>query len=166
PIPLTQFTSVDSLNAWEQHYTVLIDSVEAGLTQYIDDFVPLTGENYYYWVQAVGSAGVSKIAPTSIGTIVAGTLSEFQVNAPYPNPFNPAVTIEFTIPKECRVTLVMYDILGREVAVLHNRVFSAGTYQAVWDGRDFNGVKVSSGVYLYKFIAGVYTAHGKLMFLR
>ncbi len=128
--------------------------------------MPLTGENYYYWVQAVGPAGVSKIAPTSIGTIVAGTLSEFQVSAPYPNPFNPAVTIEYTIPKECRVTLVMYDILGREVAVLHNGVLSAGTYQAVWDGRDFNGVKVSSGVYLYKFIAGVYTAHGKVMFLR
>lgn len=63
PIPISKFTSVDSLNSWEKHYTVLIDSFAAGTSEYIDS-VPLNGVMYYYWLQAVGTQN-----PSLIGTV-------------------------------------------------------------------------------------------------
>ncbi len=63
PIPLNQLTSVDSLNFWDEHYTVLIDSVATGTNEYIDS-VPLNGAQYYYWLQAVGTP-----KPSVTGTV-------------------------------------------------------------------------------------------------
>ena len=63
PIPLNQFTSVDSLNSWDEHYTVFIDSVAIGTNEYIDS-VPFNGALYYYWLQAVGTQ-----QPSVTGTV-------------------------------------------------------------------------------------------------
>jgi hypothetical protein len=65
----------------------------------------------------------------------------------FPNPFNPSTTIEFTIPANLRnrVTLKVYDILGKEVAVLVNEALQGGTYQINWNAGNF-----SSGIYFYK----------------
>ncbi|MCE5249420.1 carboxypeptidase-like regulatory domain-containing protein [bacterium] len=63
PVPLTRFSSIDSLNSWDGHYTVLIDSVTAGTGEYAD-CVPLVGARYYYWVQAVGA-----VPPSVSGTV-------------------------------------------------------------------------------------------------
>ncbi len=87
------------------------------------------------------------------------------VNSNYPNPFNPSTTISYEIPDECHVKLVIYDILGREVAVLKDEVISAGVHNAVWDGKD-EGVLVGSGVYLYKLKTGEHSTMGKMMLLR
>ena len=56
PRLLSEFASFDSLNSWEEHSTVLIDSVKAG-TSFYNDTVPLNGVLYYYWIQAVGYSG-------------------------------------------------------------------------------------------------------------
>ena len=64
PIPLNQISSLDSLISFEEHYTILVDSVSAGLTDY-EDFVPLNGEVYYYWLQAVGA----EEEPSVMGTV-------------------------------------------------------------------------------------------------
>lgn len=63
PVLLSRFTSVDSLNSWDAHYTILIDSVAAGIHDY-EDCVPLNGVPYYYWLQAVGSAAEPAVAGT------------------------------------------------------------------------------------------------------
>ncbi|MEX1054676.1 MAG: T9SS type A sorting domain-containing protein, partial [Rhodothermales bacterium] len=63
----------------------------------------------------------------------------------YPNPFNPATTIEFSLPSASRVRLAVYDMLGREVAVLVNGALSAGTH-----GADFNASRLPSGAYMYQ----------------
>ncbi|MFU8859221.1 MAG: T9SS type A sorting domain-containing protein [Cyclonatronaceae bacterium] len=66
----------------------------------------------------------------------------------YPNPFNPSTTIRFTMPSAGSATLVVYDILGRQVATLfNNREFSAGT-QLV----EYNASDLASGVYLYRLV--------------
>lgn len=62
----------------------------------------------------------------------------------YPNPFNPTTKISFSIPSSGHVSLKVYDILGREVAVLANRVFAAGRYEL-----DFNASNLPSGTYIY-----------------
>lgn len=77
----------------------------------------------------------------------------------YPNPFNPSTTIEFSIPSDATVSLKIYDVLGKEVAVLANEYRSAGTYIVNWNASNF-----SSGVYFYKLNAGNFT-QTKKMFL-
>jgi hypothetical protein len=79
----------------------------------------------------------------------------------YPNPFNPSTKIRFTVPEEGIVSLKVYNILGREVAVLANRQMKAGSYEV-----DFDGSALSTGVYLYKLSIGSYTAMKKMMLMK
>lgn len=79
----------------------------------------------------------------------------------YPNPFNPSTTITYYIPENSNVTLKVYDILGKEIAVLVNEERSAGTYKI-----EFNGSNLPSGIYFYRFIAGDFTATKKLILLK
>ncbi|MBU1635975.1 right-handed parallel beta-helix repeat-containing protein [bacterium] len=67
----------------------------------------------------------------------------------YPNPFNPTTTIAFDLPEESHVTLIIYDISGREIVKIVDGNLHEGFRHAVWDGKDKSGVQVSSGVYLY-----------------
>ncbi|MCD6165493.1 T9SS type A sorting domain-containing protein, partial [bacterium] len=75
--------------------------------------------------------------------------SSFKLYQNYPNPFNAFTTINFQIPKSSKVTIKIYDILGREVRTLVDYFYSAGNHSTTWDGLDNLGHKVSSGVYFY-----------------
>ncbi len=77
---------------------------------------------------------------------------EFDLKQNYPNPFNPSTTIEYTIPENSRVTLKIYDILGKEVATLVDKDQNSGSYIVVWDAQS-----LSSGIYFYRITAGNYT---------
>jgi choice-of-anchor B domain-containing protein len=67
-----------------------------------------------------------------------------------PNPFNPSTRIPFELTRGGRVTLDVYDVQGRRVRQVLNRVLPAGTHDAEWDGRDDTGRSVASGVYFYR----------------
>ncbi|MDP2982935.1 MAG: T9SS type A sorting domain-containing protein [Candidatus Latescibacter sp.] len=71
-----------------------------------------------------------------------------------PNPFNPATAISYTLRKSSPVSLKVYDLLGREVVSLSEGEKPAGEHRVVWNGSDSKGKQVSSGVYLYRLIAG------------
>ncbi len=79
--------------------------------------------------------------------------TEFTIHDNYPNPFNPSTTIRYEIPEASRVSLVVYDIMGREVQRLVDDVVEPGYYAAVWEGRNSSGNPVSSGIYVYRFTA-------------
>jgi len=164
-VPMIQFASIDALNEYEANNTVLVTTVDANVTA-IDDFVPIGGESYYYWIQAVGSLGASKIATADVITRIVEMPGEFSLSAAYPNPFNPSTTLEYSIPAESHISLVVYDALGRKVAILVDGIMKPGSYTAVWDGRDESGSMLGSGLYIYRFTAGSFTAQGKVMFLR
>jgi len=68
----------------------------------------------------------------------------------YPNPFNPATTISFDLPKDGNVNLKIYDVTGRLVRVLVQEHKLAGAHTILWDGLDDAGQKVASGVYIYR----------------
>jgi hypothetical protein len=78
----------------------------------------------------------------------------FSLAEAYPNPFNPATTIRFSIPGEMPVRLEIYGMDGRRVAVLVDETLDAGPHEAVWLGRDDTGRQVASGVYFSKLLAG------------
>jgi hypothetical protein len=82
----------------------------------------------------------------AVGTELDATMpSDFSLAQNYPNPFNPTTTIKFSVPKTSKVTLSVYDVLGKQVAILENGAKAAGTYSAT-----FNGVNLTSGIYFYR----------------
>jgi hypothetical protein len=76
----------------------------------------------------------------------------------YPNPFNPFTNIHFSVPKDGIVTLKVYDVLGNEVTTFSDGFMKAGEYNA-----EFDGSKLSSGVYFYKLIAGDFSSTKKMI---
>jgi hypothetical protein len=168
PIPVESFSSEDDLNEAEKTKTIFLSTVLKTETSYGDLYKHTDGVTYYYWVEAFAD-NISSVKASSTIDIEAGikiTLLEFNVDLPYPNPFNPTVTIQYQVPVDCYVELVIYDITGKSIAVLRDGLETIGYHQAIWNGIDDNGNTVSSGVYLYRFSAGTYTAQGKIMFLK
>ena len=86
---------------------------------------------------------------------------EFNLYQNYPNPFNPATKIKFDIPRSSSVKLIVYDILGKEVATLVNEKLSAGSYKVEWYGTDY-----PSGVYFYKLVAGDFTDVKRMLLIK
>lgn len=78
-------------------------------------------------------------------TIEIGVPDEFTLSQNYPNPFNPSTTIEFTLPKDSKIKLVVYNSIGEEVATLVDNQLTAGYYKFNWNASEF-----TSGIYYYK----------------
>lgn len=103
---------------------------------------------------------------------VAVTLNEnavvplFELNANYPNPFNPSTTIPYTLSSGTSVNVSVYDIHGRLVRELVRDMKPAGHHEAVWDGKDNNGNDIQSGVYLSRITAGDHTASKKMLMIK
>lgn len=91
---------------------------------------------------------------------------EFSLSQNYPNPFNPVTQIRYTLPQLANVSLKIYDILGREVKTLVNREQAPGAYRIEWNGTNNYGVQVSSGMYIYRVVAGKFVQTKKMMFLK
>ena len=87
--------------------------------------------------------------------------SNYALEQNYPNPFNPATTIRYSIAGTSRVTLRVFDILGRQVRSLVNATQAPGQYAV-----SFNAQDLSSGVYFYQLSAGSFTETKKLMLLK
>ena len=86
---------------------------------------------------------------------------DYALDQNYPNPFNPVTTIKFALPKSSPVKLVIYDITGREVAVLVNGSLPAGYHSVQWDARN-----VPSGMYIYRITAGSFTQTKRMMVIK
>lgn len=94
--------------------------------------------------------------------------SKFNLFNNYPNPFNPSTTIKYSIPLvdsrhgiASHVTLKVYNILGREIATLVNKIQKAGIYEV-----DFNSLNLASGVYFYKLQSGNFVESKKMILLK
>jgi hypothetical protein len=90
---------------------------------------------------------------------------EFQLYQNYPNPFNPSTKIKFEIPKCAFTNLIVYDIVGREVATLVNEKLQPGTYEVEWSAIS-GGTNYPSGVYIYKFISGDYSVTKRMVLIK
>jgi hypothetical protein len=92
--------------------------------------------------------------------------SDFSLSHNYPNPFNPATTIEYELRKESHVDISIYNLLGQKVSTVVDGVKSAGEHSARWDGTDYDGKHVPSGVYFYRIASRGYTDSKKMLLLR
>lgn len=87
--------------------------------------------------------------------------TDFALEQNYPNPFNPSTVISYQIPSTSDVKLVVYDMLGREVATLVDQRQNAGRYQAA-----FNAAGLASGMYFYRLQAGSFVETKKMMLVK
>lgn len=88
------------------------------------------------------------LAPEVTGTAIDDepeVPSGFALHQNYPNPFNPRTTINVEVPQTAKVTLTLYDVLGRRVAILHDGPLAAGTHAVLFDGS-----RLASGTYFYR----------------
>ncbi|MCC6551058.1 MAG: carboxypeptidase regulatory-like domain-containing protein [Ignavibacteriaceae bacterium] len=88
-------------------------------------------------------------SPADIGSDDGDIPEKFALLSNYPNPFNPSTTIEFALAERSDITLKVYDLFGREIAVLASGSYSAGRYTVPFDGSSH-----ASGVYIYKLSYG------------
>lgn len=126
------------------------------------------GKKYYRIKEIDSSFAVrysAKVATVIFPTAVAGerkpSSRRFALMQNYPNPFNPATVLQYELPAAADVRLVVFDLLGREVAVLAEGRKAAGTYAV-----HFNGGGLASGVYVYRLVAGGYTESRKFVVMR
>jgi hypothetical protein len=91
-----------------------------------------------------------------------GIPSRFNLSQNYPNPFNPTTKIDFTVPADSKVSLIVYDVSGKEVnRIINNEIKKADYYTVT-----FNGSGYSSGVYFYRLIADNFVQTKKLMMIK
>jgi hypothetical protein len=84
----------------------------------------------------------------------------------YPNPFNPKTQIDYALPKDCNVKVVIYNILGQKVMTLVDEFQTAGFRIVVWDGKDDKGQDCASGIYFYKIQAGEFSQAKKMVIVK
>ena len=85
---------------------------------------------------------------------------------PWPNPFNPTVTIRYGIKKPGHVKLVVYNAAGQRVATLVDEAQQAGGYTITWDGTNDRGQMLASGVYFHRIVAGDFVDTGEMVLLK
>jgi hypothetical protein len=111
---------------------------------------------------AVGTAAFVEQAADGQAAAVAGT----HLAPNYPNPFNPATTLPFSLAAPAQVRLAIYDVAGRLQRTLVDAHLAAGEHWVNWDGRDEAGGELASGVYFSRFEAGATNEVRKLLLLR
>ena len=85
----------------------------------------------------------------------------------YPNPFNPTTTISFSLTQiSSFVKLSIYNVKGQKIKTLLRNQLSAGTHSVIWDGKDSNDKRVSSGIYFYKLSTENKTLQKKMLLLK
>ena len=141
----TGYISLDNGETWK----ILEDlnGMEVLNTAVINDKL-FAGTLYGLWYQQLKTTDIAD----------DGVPAKFSLKQNYPNPFNPVTKITFSIPSKNFVSLKVYDVLGREVSQLINSELDAGNHQV-----EFNGSRLSSGVYFYHLKSGSFSEVKKLI---
>jgi hypothetical protein len=143
---LTHFTLYRRDDAHPQAIALAQGSIDPMTRSYLDTRVA-PGQTYQYELVVETQSGDEFRSPVATVTLAHG-VAELGQN--FPNPFNPATTIEYTVTEQTRLALDIYDVTGKLVVRLDQGVRNAGSYRVKWEGRDTSGRPVASGVYFYR----------------
>jgi len=93
-------------------------------------------------------------------------LEEFVLKDNYPNPFNPVTTLRYEIAVNTNVKITIYDMMGRLVKILTDKMEMAGYKSIKWNGTNDRNEPVSAGLYLYTIQAGDYRKTRKMVLIK
>ncbi|MFC2085243.1 T9SS type A sorting domain-containing protein [Bacteroidota bacterium] len=99
-------------------------------------------------------------APTVVKYYIKNPV-DYLISQNYPNPFNPTTKIKYSIPKQSKVTMRVFDVLGRELSTLVNKEQSQGNYEVEFDGKG-----LPSGIYIYRLQTGVFVDTKKMIYIK
>lgn len=102
----------------------------------------------------VGVDNIELLAGGASGVDDAAVPRAAALEAVYPNPFNPRVTVRYALEQEGAARVAVHDLRGRLIAVLEDGVFAAGARTVTWDGVDGGGRRLPSGAYVIELVAG------------
>ena len=128
---------------------------------------------YYYIVSAFdfngNEGGYSNEASGNIVGLEDGYAlipTDYELAQNYPNPFNPVTTIAYALPEAGTISLVIYDLSGKEVIRWEEEINRAGYFRKIWNGTNYAGNKVSTGIYFYRLQAGDFVRTRKMVLLK
>jgi hypothetical protein len=98
--------------------------------------------------------------------VIAMTSNFPQICANYPNPFNLATRIEYVLPEECEVSVIILNLQGQKIRTLTDKKTEAGLNVAIWDGTDDQGNIVAAGLYFYRIESKLVTVTKKMMLIK
>lgn len=116
-----------------------------------------------------GGSGVYKYtSETNIG--IANNIGEtpviFKLNQNFPNPFNPETRIDYDLPVGTWVSIEIFNSIGQKIKTIYEGFESAGSYFTRWDGTNYNGERVGSGLYFYKLTADKISETKKMVLIK
>jgi hypothetical protein len=148
---------------------ITIDSVD--IDNLYLSVIGLDSNTTYYWrVLAVNEGGKSEWSTVwSFTTVRTTVVDDIEINVPmhyslsqnFPNPFNPTTTIQYSIPSDGKVRLVVYNMVGQVIVELVNEYQSAGIYEVILEANN-----IPSGAYIYHFTAGHYVATKRMLIVK
>jgi hypothetical protein len=129
------------------------------------DTVQTTVANPRRWIfRVLEGTGTSSVELKDLTVI---TPDDYVLEQNYPNPFNPSTTISFSLPMTKRISLVVYDLLGKEVKTLINgQDVENGSHSILWDGTNNANMPVASGTYFCTLNFGNFQKSQKMMLVR
>ncbi len=136
-------------------------STSAVLTGKLDEFRIYKRALDSTEISATWNTNIPCGIPTGVTGNTNNTPNQYLLEQNYPNPFNPSTNIKYSIPKAGNVELIVYDVLGREVAVLVNEFRQTGNYSET-----FNAENLSSGIYFYTIKSGDYKETKKMTLIK
>lgn len=128
----------------------------------------VAGKSSYGLVAYIGfwNPWVQEITPVEWEEENAGLPQEFGLRQNYPNPFNPNTVIEYALPQEAHVSIVVYNLLGQKVRVLKDEIERAGFKRVIWDGKDDKGAEMASGIYFCRIQDKDFVKSKKMVLLK
>ena len=137
----------------------------------------MRGGYVYIWIEEDRSLGIHnprftfsmlKAAIEELGGVVSvdypedeSMPQEYQLTQNYPNPFNPSTTIEFNIPEQSNVMIIVYDALGNQLDVVYDAFAEAGNYKVTW-----NAANYASGIYFYRMVCDNFVQTKKMLLMK
>jgi hypothetical protein len=165
------FTVTSTSSAFSVNSISGLVTVKSGTSQYlVIIFTPTDTNTHSGYIKLVYNAlgSPDSIAVSGKGNKLTGVADaqsllpkEFALAQNYPNPFNPSTQITYAVPKAAKITLEIFDVLGRKVATLVDGVVTPGYYTA-----NFNASSMSSGIYFYRLSSPGVTFTKKMLLLR
>jgi len=174
PFSMGELTMVDEQTGFCTAGINLYRTSDGGITWQIQtNYLPVSDPYPYYKIKFLNSlvgyfiGGNGEIFKTTTGgTVFIGSnnslaADKYSLSQNYPNPFNPETKINFSIPKNGLVKIIVYDMLGREVKELVNEFKQQGSYNV-----SFNSASLSSGIYFYKLITNDFAETKKMILVK
>jgi len=165
------FTVTSTSSAFSVNSISGLVTVKSGTSQYlVIIFTPTDTNTHSGYIKLVYNAlgSPDSIAVSGKGNKLTGVADaqsllpkEFALAQNYPNPFNPSTQITYAVPKAAKITLEIFDVLGRKVATLVDGVVTPGYYTA-----NFNASSMSSGIYFYRLSSPGVTFTKKMLLLK